>query len=260
MTYNQVKVSTKNGICLVKLNRPDIRNALVMEMREELIDLFTGMAADESVQVVILTGEGKAFSAGGDLRTLQTVTSEAGRKRLQIGHRLIESIMNLEKPVIAAVNGAAAGAGTSIALACDVILASDSAFFVQSFIKVGLVPDLGSAYLLPRLIGRQRALEMMLFGERITADQAKQLGVVNKVSEHEQLLKDAYEMAEKLAAGPAMAMGLTKKLVNRGMDGSLQELFALEGLAQGLCFESVDFTEGVNAFFEKRNPVFTSQG
>lgn len=258
MTYSQVKVSTKNGICLVKLNRPDIRNALVMEMREELIDLFTGMAADESVKVVILTGEGKAFSAGGDLRTLQNVTSEAGRKRLQIGHRLIESIMSLEKPVIAAVNGAAAGAGTSIALACDVILASDSAFFVQSFIKVGLVPDLGSAYLLPRLVGRQRALEMMLFGERITADQAKQMGLVNKVSEHKQLLTDAYEMAEKLAAGPGMAMGLTKKLVNRGMDGSLQELFALEGLAQGLCFESADFTEGVNAFFEKRDPAFTS--
>lgn len=258
MTYSQVNVSTKNGICLIKLNRPDIRNALVMEMREELIDLFTGMAADESVQVVILTGEGKAFSAGGDLRTLQKVTSEAGRKRLQVGHRLIESIMNLEKPVIAAVNGAAAGAGTSIAFACDVILASNSAFFVQSFIKVGLVPDLGSSYFLPRLIGRQRALEMMLLGERITADQAKQMGLVNKVSEHKQLLKDAYELAEKLAAGPGMAMGLTKKLVNRGMDGSLQELFALEGLAQGLCFESTDFAEGVNAFFEKRDPAFTS--
>jgi len=258
MTYSQVDVVNKNGICLVKLNRPEIRNALVMEMREELIDLFAVMAADDSVRVVILTGEGKAFSAGGDLSTLRNVTAEAGRKRLQIGHRLIESIMNLEKPVIAAVNGSAAGAGTSIALACDVILAADTAFFVQSFMKVGLVPDLGSAYFLPRLIGRQRALEMMLLGERITADQAKQMGLVNKVVAHKQLLEEAYDMAEKLAAGPGMSMGLTKKLVNRGLDGSLNELFELEGLAQGLCFESADFTEGVNAFFEKRNPVFTS--
>jgi 2-(1,2-epoxy-1,2-dihydrophenyl)acetyl-CoA isomerase len=256
MVYQQIETRIENQVCLIKLNRPEIRNALVMEMREELTDLFTSLGHDDTVKAVILTGEGKAFSAGGDLSTLRGMRAVAGRKRLQVGHEVIHSILNLEKPVIAAVNGAAAGAGTSLALACDMIVAARSSFFVQSFLKVGLIPDLGSIHFLPRLIGRHRALELMLLGERVTAEQAYQIGLINRIAEDDLLMDEAYSIALKLAEGPGMAMGLTKRLVNRSIHADISETFEFEGFVQGLCFESEDFQEGVNAFFEKRTPQF----
>ena len=259
MTYTSIQVTTENGICTVRLNRPEVRNALGLDMRGELREFFTAVKNDDQVRVIVLTGEGKAFSAGGDLSSMDAVTAVTGRKRLQAGHDMIRSILNLEKPVIAAVNGAAAGAGVSLALACDMIVAKSSAFFIQSFAKIGLVPDLGSIHFLPRLIGRHRALEMMFLGEKVTAEQAQTLGLVNRVVEDEAFEDEVYALAAAIAAGPDMALGLMKKLVNRSVLAEIDETLELEGFAQGLCFESENFKEGRKAFFEKRKPNFNQK-
>ncbi len=245
-----------NGICTVTLNRPEVRNVMSLEMREELKDFFIEVKNHDEVKAIILTGEGKAFSAGGDLSALKNIDAISGRKRLQAGHELIRAILNLEKPVIAAVNGVAAGAGVSLAVACDIIIASQSTFFIQSFVKVGLIPDLGSIYFLPKLVGRHRALEFMYLGEKVAAEQAQAIGLINKVVEDDVLLEEANNLAEKLSKGPKLALGLMKKFVNRSVCDDLDELLELEALGQSLCFESAEFKEGVNAFFEKRKPVF----
>ncbi|WP_172373802.1 enoyl-CoA hydratase/isomerase family protein [Sporosarcina jiandibaonis] len=254
--YENIKVEIKNKVCVVTLNRPEVRNALGLEMREELISFFRTSKDNDEIKAIVLTGEGQSFSAGGDLSALKTVDAVTGRRRLQMGHELIHSILELEKPVIAAVNGAAAGAGFSLALACDLIVATHSTVFIQSFVKVGLIPDLGSIYFLPRLIGRHRALELMLVGERVSADKAQEMGIINRIVADDLLLKEVYSLASTLAEGPALAMGLMKKLTNRSVLADINETLELEGFAQGMCFESQDFNEGLNAFFEKRKPNF----
>ena len=254
--YQTIKTTIKNKICTVKLSRPEVRNALGLEMREELKDFFTVIKDRDDVKVIVLTGEGNAFSAGGDLSALKEVDAVSGRKRLQSGHEMIQSILNVEKPVIAAINGPAAGAGVSLALACDMIIASRSSILIQSFVQVGLIPDLGSIYFLPRLIGRHRALELMFLGEKITAQQAHNIGIINRVVETEALMDEVNALALKLAEGPDMALGLMKKLVNKSVLADINETFELEGFAQGMCFESSNFKEGVHAFFEKRKPIF----
>ncbi|MGE7982144.1 enoyl-CoA hydratase/isomerase family protein [Solibacillus sp. NPDC093137] len=257
MLNKRIQVTiAENGVCTVKLYRPHVRNALDLPMREELRDFFTEVKNNDDVKVIILTGEGNTFSAGGDLSASKDVDGATGRKRLQSGHEMISSIVNLEKPVIAAVNGAAAGAGVSLALACDMIIANQSAVFIQSFSKVGLIPDLGAIYFLPRLIGRHRALEMMFLGEKVSSEQALELGIVNRVVEDELLTNEIYKLAKQLTDGPQMALGLMKKLVNRSVLDDLSQSMELEGFAQAMCFESANFKEGVEAFFEKRKPVF----
>ncbi|MGX9135133.1 enoyl-CoA hydratase/isomerase family protein [Rummeliibacillus sp. JY-2-4R] len=257
MNYQSIKVTTaQDGVCTVTLNRPEVRNAMGLQLREELKEFFLKVKDKDEVKAIILTGEGNVFSAGGDLSALKHVDAIAGRKRLQAGHELIQAILNLEKPVIAAVNGAAAGAGVSLALACDLIIASRSTVFIQSFAKVGLIPDLGSIYFLPKLVGRHRALELMFLGERVTAEQAQSIGMINRVVDDENLLDEASKIAQTISAGPANALGLMKKLVNRSVCDQLDESLEMEALAQSLCFESVEFKEGVQAFFEKRKPIF----
>lgn len=194
-TYENIKVEMKNNVCVVTLNRPELRNALGQEMREELRSFFTSIKDNDEVKVIILTGEGKAFSAGGDLSALKTVDTESGRKRLQAGHEMIHSILELEKPVIAAVNGIAAGAGSSLALACDLIVATHSTIFIQNFIKVGLI----------------------LAGGKISADQAEKMGVIYRIVPDDLLLEEALSLAATLAEGSAIAMGITKKLTNRSV-------------------------------------------
>ena len=210
--YQTIKTTIENKICTVKLNRPEVRNALGLEMREELKDFFTVIKDRDDVKVIVLTGEGNAFSAGGDLSALKEVDAVSGRKRLQSGHEMIQSILNLEKPVIAAINGPAAGAGVSLALACDMIIASRSSILIQSFVQVGLIPDLGSIYFLPRLVGRHRALELMFLGEKITAQQAHNIGIINRVVETEALMDEVNALALKLAEGPDMALGSNEEI------------------------------------------------
>ncbi|MFJ8063985.1 enoyl-CoA hydratase/isomerase family protein [Psychrobacillus sp. NPDC096426] len=255
--YHSIDVTVDQAVCIVTLNRPEARNALGLEMREELKDFFVSVKKANNIKVIVLTGTGLAFSAGGDLKALQNIELVSGRSRLQSGHEMIKSILDLEKPVIAAVNGVAAGAGTSVALACDFIVAAESSNFIQSFIKVGLVPDLGSLYFLPRLVGRHRALEMMLLGEKVSAKEMQNLGVVNRVVKDEEVLGEALIIARKLAENPVNAMGLTKRLTNKSILSDIDETFELEGFAQAMCFDSEDFKEGVSAFIEKRKPQFS---
>jgi 2-(1,2-epoxy-1,2-dihydrophenyl)acetyl-CoA isomerase len=242
------------------MNSPENRNALSGRLRSELMQVLAQMEQDDGVKAIILTGAGKAFCAGGDISSMGgKADAGLGRKRMLATQELIHAIMNLEKPVIAAVNGPAAGAGFSLALACDLVLAARSAVFIQSFVHIGLVPDLGSVYFLTHLLGHHRAKELMLTGERISAEKGYQLGFVNQVVEDGQLVEQAQATAERLAKGPGVAIGLTKAMVNRTMMSQLSESLQLEAFAQGVCLQSEDLKEGVKAFFEKRPPRFSGR-
>lgn len=256
MNYENIAVTTETGISLVTLNRPEKRNAFSNGMRVELQHFFHKAKHDDSVKVIVLTGAGPAFCAGGDLSTMEKVDVVTGRKRILEGQELLLQMLNLEKPIIAALNGTAAGAGVSIALASDIIIASRSAKLIQSFVKVGLVPDLGALYLLPALVGRHRALEMTLLGEAVSAVEGKEIGIINRVVDDEKLLTEAKKVARQLAEGPRTSIGFIKKLVNRSSLTNLNDSLELEAFAQGVCFETEDFQEGVRAFFEKRMPEF----
>ncbi|MBM4763697.1 enoyl-CoA hydratase [Bacillus sp. B15-48] len=257
MTNNtDIEIKKKNGICLLTLNKPEVRNALGVELRITLTELFKEIDKDDSIKVVILTGNGPVFSAGGDLTTLREQRLIEGRKRILTGHELIRLMLKLEKPIIAAVNGPAAGAGMSLALACDFIIASERASFISSFSKVALVPDLGSAFFLSQILGPYFAKKIMMTGEPITAQKAFELQMVNEVVAEEQLMKTAYSFAEQLACGPGISNGLTKMLVNRSMYGNLDDVLEYEAFSQAMCFETQDFIEGVDAFFNKRPAKF----
>lgn len=259
-TINEsVKVSHKNGICLLTLNKPEVRNALVTEMRIELTSHIKRLQNDAETKVMIITGEGSVFSAGGDLKSLQDVRTVDGRRRVKAGHELILSMLGLEKPIIAAVNGPAIGAGFSLALACDIIVSSDTATFTQSFSKVGVIPDLGSTFFLSQLVGPYLAKKLMFLGETISAQKAYELQIVSELASSELVLDEAYSLGRKLASGPSIANGLTKLLVNRSVYPNLQEVLELEAFSQGICFGTEDFQEGVQSFFEKRSPVFTGK-
>lgn len=256
MAYQFVLEERQGHVAIVKMNKPDVRNALAMEMRMELLDALEKAEQDDDIRVIILTGEGKAFSAGGDLSALKEMKALEGRKRLQASHPLILKILEMEKPIIAAVNGAAAGAGFSLALLCDFIVASERAFFVQSFVNVGLIPDFAALHFLPMLIGPQKAKELMFMGERISAEEARQIGIVNRVVSSESMLAEAKDVAEKMAAKAPVSIGMTKKIMNNHINRDLKVLLEMEAQGQDLCFQSQDFKEGVSAFFEKRQPNF----
>lgn len=260
MCFERLEVQIENGVGTISLNRPENRNAMVPALRTELLQVLSDLEQDDQVRAIILTGEGKAFCAGGDLSSMgNQVTALTGRQKLKLSHELILAILQVRKPVVAAVNGAAAGAGFSLALACDLVIAARTSFFVQSFVHIGLVPDLGSVYFLTQLLGHHRAKELMLLGERISAEQGQQLGFVNRVVEDEQLMEEARAIADQLAKGPSIAVGLTKDLVNQTMMRGLNESLELEAFAQGLCLQSEDLKEGVKAFFEKRRPQFSGR-
>jgi 2-(1,2-epoxy-1,2-dihydrophenyl)acetyl-CoA isomerase len=256
MEIETIEVLKENGICLLTLNKPEVRNSLTVEMRKELTFILKEISNDVDVKVVIITGKGPVFSSGGDLKSLQNEGIYGVRKRLQTGHELINIMLNLEKPIIAAVNGPAVGAGFSLALACDLIIASESASFIPSFSKVGLVPDLGSAYFITKLVGPFIAKKLLFLGEKISSQQAYGLQIVNEVVANEDLLDTANTFAKRLTKGPNITYGLTKLLVNRSVNTNLKEVLEIEALFQSICFSTEDFKEGVVSFFEKRIPDF----
>lgn len=256
MEYHYISVERFEHACTIYLNKPEIRNALVMEMREELLHILENVENDDQVKCIIITGNGKAFSAGGDLSALKKLKTLEGRKRLQKGHKLILKMLEIEKPIIAAVNGAAAGAGFNLTLLCDLIIASDKAFFVQSFSNVGLIPDFGGIHFLPLLIGPHRAKELMFMGERISAEKAYELGIVNQVVPSGSLLEETFELAKKLSRKSPISIGMTKKIMNHHLNTKLEILLELEAQSQDICFQTEDFQEGISAFFEKREPKF----
>lgn len=257
MAYENIICSVEKGVATIRLNRPDILNAFEFQMIEEFEDATLKMARDEQVGAVIITGTGRAFSAGGDLKQMQKeFNTVAGRDYLTRSHPWLMQFVQMEKPVIAAVNGIAAGAGFSISLLCDFIFASDNATFSQPFIQVGLVPDMGSMYFLPRLIGLPRAKELFVTGKRLTAAEAHAWGIVNRVVAGDSLLQESQAFGERLSAGPRTAIKLGKRIMNMSVNLSLEQLIEYESGAQAICFQTDDHREAVRAFFEKRAPEF----
>jgi len=245
----------KDRIAKISLNIPETKNALNLKVREELLALLTALRDDDAVHVVILTGTGKAFCAGGDLRTMEDVTPVAGRIRLKKGQRLIRALVELEKPVIAAVNGIAAGAGVSLALASDMVLASETARFFISFSRIGLIPDWGQYHFLPLRVGITKAKELMMTGDPVDAQEAVRIGLINRVVPDDRLEAEAYALAERLARGPSQSYAMIKAALNRWPAG-LDTFLEMESVMQAVAFNSDDFEEGRRAFLEKRAPRF----
>ncbi|HTA62094.1 MAG TPA: enoyl-CoA hydratase-related protein [Bacteroidia bacterium] len=245
------------GVLKLSLNRPDKFNSFNRAMALELQQQLDKAASDDSVRCVLLTGEGKAFCAGQDLSEA-TDPQGPGIKNIVVEHYnpIILKIRNLEKPVVCAVNGVAAGAGANIALACDVVVAAQSSSFIQAFSKIGLIPDSGGTFFLPRIIGFQKALALALLGDKVTATDALQMGMIYKMIADENLQNEAMLLAETLANMPTKGLGLTKKMYNQGAFNSLEEQLKAEGIAQITAASTYDYKEGVQAFLEKRKPVF----
>lgn len=258
MTYKTIILEKIEGIAKVTLNLPEKMNPLDLVMREELKDAFLKFQTDETVRVVVMTGAGRAFCAGGDITTMKNVTAPTGRDRLKNIQKLVKAMIDLEKPIIAAVNGAATGAGFHLALACDLIVASEKAKFAESFVKIGLIPDMGGFFLLPSRIGLHRAKELMLTGRIIGAKEAFDLGLLNKLVPHEALEKEVMELAQTFVKGPRRAYAMIKAALN-SLPATLATVFEIEANMQSICFETDDFKEGMQAFLEKRVPNFTGK-
>ncbi|HEX6654667.1 MAG TPA: enoyl-CoA hydratase-related protein [Candidatus Limnocylindria bacterium] len=250
-----IRVEIADGVATVTLNRPESLNALNAEMRRELLAAFKRLARDDAVRAVVLTGEGRGFSSGADLRG---GTDERDFRRVleREYNPLVRAIRDLPKPVIAAVNGVAAGAGASLALACDLIYAAEEARFIQAFVRIGLVSDSGSTRALVRALGRHRASQLMFTGEPLPAAEARAAGLVTQVVPGAELAVTVRQAATALAAAPTRAIGLAKRSINAAEDVSLDDSLTLEAQLQDLAGRTEDHAEGVTAFTEKREPRF----
>ena len=257
---NYIQTEKKGNVLSVKLNRPDKFNSFNRDMALQLIQVLDEAEKDASVRAIVLTGEGKAFCAGQDLAEALDPNGP-GIKRIVEEHYnpIILRIRNIEKPFIAYVNGVAAGAGANIALACDIVCAAKSASFIQAFSKIGLIPDSGGTFTLPRLIGMQMASALMITGDKLSAEEAKQFGLVYKVFEGETAWNEVMTFTENIAAMPTKAIGFTKRLLNQSYSNTLEQQLKAEGDVQVHSANTYDYNEGVKAFLEKRKPVFKGE-
>jgi len=257
MGYETILVDKADGVATVTLSRPEARNAIDVRMREELVGAFDELEADETARAIILTGAGGHFSAGGDVKTMVKRHSAAdGRARVESLNRFVLRLFNFPKPTIAMVDGFAVGAGCNIALGCDIVIASDRARFGEVFAKIGLVPDGGGTWLLPRLVGLAKAKELVFTAEIIDAAEALRIGLVNRVVPAAELESTTRTLAARIAAGPPGTLALAKSLLNRGTTTDLAAALELEAFAQGQAISSEDHAEGLRAFLEKRPPKF----
>jgi 2-(1,2-epoxy-1,2-dihydrophenyl)acetyl-CoA isomerase len=257
---NSILTEEKNNVLVLTLNRPEKLNCFNREMALQLISVLDKAENNNNVRAIIITGMGKAFCAGQDLSEAIDPNGP-GIKKIVGEHYnpIILKIRSIEKPIIAVINGVAAGAGANIALACDIIYASKSASFIQAFSKIGLIPDSGGTYTLPRLVGFNLASALMITGDKLSADDAKNFGIVYKVFDDENLMELSIASAIKIAAMPTKAIGLTKRLLNKTYTNSLEQQLVLEKNLQIEAANTLDYKEGVNAFLEKRNPDFKGE-
>ena len=260
-TYKCLLYEVKDGIATLTLNRPERLNALGDTLRDDLQDAVTRASEDEAVRVMIVTGAGKGFCAGGDVKAMAERKASGGERplgeKVAPGRdRTVLALRDAPKPVIAAVNGAAAGAGMNLALACDIRLASTEAKFAQAFVRRGLHPDWGGTYFLPRVVGVAKAAELIWTGEIINAAEAKRLGIVSDVVPPEELIGAARALAGKIAAGPPIAIRLAKRAIYHNLECDLRQALEFETFAQNICFETEDAREGIRAFVDKRAPAF----
>ncbi|MDP2953560.1 MAG: enoyl-CoA hydratase-related protein [Chloroflexota bacterium] len=255
---NELLLEKKEGILTITMNRPERLNALTDPMREALVRAFTEAVTDKDTRVLIVTGAGRGFCSGADVGGMRSGEAEpaTGVRRIGLGWPIAVAMRDLGKPIIAAVNGVAVGAGLGLAMNSDIRIASDKAQFGTIFVRRALATEWGLSYLLPRIIGPGKTLEIALTGDIIDARQAEQLGLVNKVVPHDDLMKAARELALKLAKGPALSYHLIKKAVYAGMESSFMAQLTTEASATTLALQSDDNKEAVAAFLEKREPKF----
>jgi len=255
-----ILLEKKNGVGYITLNRPEKFNSFNREMALLLQSTLDECANDESIRAIYLTGTGKAFCAGQDLGEV-TGDNPATFDKILLEHYnpIIRRLRNIPKPIVCAVYGVAAGAGANIAIACDIVVVNENASFVQAFSKIGLIPDCGGTYFLPRLIGFQKATAIMMLADKITAQEAERLGMIYKYFSAESFTQESVNIAEAMAKMPTQAFALTKQALNTSMNHSLEEQLQIEDKLQYQAAHTKDYQEGVAAFLEKRNPVFTGK-
>ncbi len=258
MSNNSILLKIENKIAYITLNRPDVFNSFNREMALSLQTIMDDCETNKDVRAIVLSGNGKAFCAGQDLKEVTDPELNPGFKKILEEHYnpIITRIRSIKKPVIAAVNGVAAGAGANIALACDIVVAHEKVSFIQAFSLIGLVPDSAGTFFLPRLVGFQKASALAMLGDKVSAEEAERLGMIYKVIPLESFEDDVNMLALKLANMPTKALGLIKELFNQSMTNSLEEQLALESKLQIEAAQSEDYAEGVSAFIEKRKPEF----
>ena len=259
MEYHLIEFENRENVGTITLKRPEVLNSFNKEMASETQHALDKCSADKEIRAVLITGEGRAFCAGQDLEEAIAPESKIAEIVKNTYNPIIIKIRTIEKPVVCAVNGVAAGAGANIAFACDLTLAGKSASFIQSFIHIGLIPDSGGTYTLPRLVGMQRAAALTMLGEKIKAEEAQNLGLIYKVCEDETLLEEAFSLASKLAKMPTRGIGLTKRGMNHGLSTDLQSQLDFEVTIQEEAGNTADYKEGVNAFLEKRKANFKGE-
>ena len=262
MQLQTVNVSVADGTARVELNRPEALNAWNAQFGEDLLAVLRGASGNEAVRAVVLTGAGRAFSSGADLKDISTDTTPEGRPDVyktltERYHPIMRAIREMPKPVIAAVNGPAVGIGCSLALCCDLIVAAESAYFLLAFVNIGLVPDGGSSLFLPARIGMARASELAMLGERLPAAKALEWGLINRVVADEQLEQEAGALAARMAAGPTRSYAGSKRQLNNWLYARMEEQLELEAKIQQEMAGSDDFVEGAMAFVQKRAARFT---
>jgi 2-(1,2-epoxy-1,2-dihydrophenyl)acetyl-CoA isomerase len=255
-----VKVERHGGVAVLRLDDPSAMNALSPAIKAGMEKNVHPLLADPSVRAMVITGTGKAFCAGGDIRAMRAPEGRkapAVRARMKEAHAWARALLDCDKPVVAAVNGAAVGGGLALALLADLVVASREAYFMSGYSRLGALPDLGLLQTLPWAIGSLRAKEMILLNRRYSADEAVAIGLANRAVAPERLMPEALEMAEEIAAGPAAMLSMSKVMMKRAYEASVEEFFEREAIAQAVAFGSAEFNEGVEAFLAKRKPRFT---
>ena len=255
---NSIELNIENQVAVITLNRPEVFNSINREMALRFQDTLDACESDINVRAIVITGSGKAFGAGQDLKEVTTPDLNPGFKKILEEHYnpIISRIRTINKPIVAAVNGVAAGAAANIALACDIVVAKESANFIQAFSLIGLIPDSGGTFFLPRLIGFQKASALAMLGEKVSAQEAERIGMIYKVIPSENFDEEVQKLALKLANMPTKALGMIKQLLNKSMMNDLSMQLEMESKFQIEAAQSEDYEEGVAAFIEKRKPNF----